>query len=190
MKRKRKTGKREPNGRLSRQKADVAVRVQESEADVKSVVINARLRQGVPLKWADTLAEVGRPNVGTIYGLMRLRGELDEDQFQAALKYIQKRQDWLRAIKAQGGSVYCESPSAASLDDPRAYEAWYAKTKETWLDILDVFQELSNVTRSPIKAAVDQFCVVGHYVEHMVGDLRLGLNALDRYFSKAEKKAA
>ena len=178
----RKTGHREPSGRLSRRIQHVKARTDMTEAEAKSVGIAARIRHGIPAHLAD-LSDAGRPNVGTLHGKMHLMGELDRDQWQAAEWYRGARQRWLRAIQAPERVI--EASEGAGGDGVSFREA-----KEAWDEIVDCLLEASTQTRAPVIAAFDVLLVREQMVDHMVGDLRVGLNAIHRRFLAGKRMAA
>jgi hypothetical protein len=134
-----------------------------------------------------SMNEAGRPNAGTLHGIMCLRGEITRDQWDAAEWYIGKRTAWLRAIEAserQTGSAI------AGEFDEEEYATWCAKARETWAAIQACIQLSMAEQRAPLAAALDVLLLREHYVIDLVGDLRLVLNAIHRRFLQAARKAA
>lgn len=173
-------GIREPNGRLSRRVVYAREREDMNERDAQSVVIAARMRHtGLP-EAAVSLNHAGRPNAGTVHGIMCLRGDLTREQFDAAEWFIGKRAAYLRAIESpnqetgrtEGGGEF----------DPDKHAAFCKRAIEDWTAICDCVQTASTEHRSPIMSALDVLLVRGIHVEHLVGDARLGLNAVHRRF--------
>lgn len=187
--RKRRKGIREPNGRLSRRKVHVQEREEMTEAEAKSVVLAARRRHGAKEEYLD-LNDAGRPNWGTVHGRMYLEDPdtFTRDHWQAAEWYIGKRIAWLRSIKAPCDEV--PPHFATGQTDEDAYADWCKATGEMWSEIMDCLQEASTMNRSPVIAAFDVILIRSQYVEHMVGDLRVGLNAIHRRFLAGRRKAA
>jgi hypothetical protein len=175
-------GHREPSGRLSRRREHVKERNDMTEAEAKSVVIEARVRHGIPRFLAD-LSDAGRPNVGTLHGRMRLMGELDGDQWEAAEWFIGRRLSWLRAI----GASPVFAPSEATEDGDGVL---LADAIAEWSKVLNCLQEASTLHRAPIIAAFDVILTRQHYVERLVGDLRLGLNAIHHSFLQGRNRRA
>lgn len=104
MGRKRKSGLREPSGRLSRAERN----------DGPAPVVVARIRAGLLQQAAD-------PALGTAYGVMYLRGEIAQDQYDAAGALAQARADYLRAIGARTLRSAALEPSAAGAGgDPES----------------------------------------------------------------------
>jgi len=145
-----------------------------TEAEAKSVVIEARVRHGIPRFLAD-LSDAGRPNVRTLHGRMHLMGEIDRDQWEAAEWFVGRRLAWLRALDAS--PVYAPSEGEGTGDGIILAEAI-----AEWRLVLDCLQAASTLHRSPIIAAFNVILTREHYVERLVGDLRLGLDALHHAF--------
>lgn len=184
---KRMQGNREPNGRLSRRKAHVADRMTEEAFENQRVVLEARARHtGLPA-YLVAINEAGRPNAGSVHGIMCLRKELSREQWDAAEWWIGKRAAWLRAIETPHQET---GPSAGGDHDPERHAAFCRRAREEWSAILSCVQEASTETRSPLAAALDVFLTRQQHVEHMAGDLRIVLNAIHRRFLAARRKAA
>lgn len=177
--RKRQPGIREPNGRLSRSKP---ARI-ERERDIKAVMISARMRQtGLPESLVDGRPELGKPNVGTTQGWLRIQGELNKDQFQAADWYLGKRNEYLQAIAAPG-AVSNRVISPEEGGNPEAYGRWCRRTMLKWDDIMSCLQVASTIARMPIISAFDHILDrQTPSLPHMYGGLRIGLTAIYRIF--------
>lgn len=179
---------REPNGRRSRRKMYVEQLTAAQVFENQRVVLEARARHtGLPA-YKVALNEAGKPNAGTVHGIMCLRGDLSREQWDAAEWYIGKRQAWLRAIASPGQAVGALS-GGGEFDEAR-HADWCAHARATWESVMACIQQASTETRSPIAAALDVFLVRDHHVEHMVGDLRVGLNAIHRRFLAGQRRAA
>jgi len=189
---KRKTGLREKNGRLSRKKEEVAARkeIEKKEAveDARKVVIDARKRHlGLPEEYLD-LHDAGRPNAGTVQGVLRLRGRITAEQFTAAEWIIGRHGAYLRAIQSPGRCGGMEGPPGQG--DEAKYERWCREARERWQDIVVCLAEASVATRSPLLSAVDTMLFRQQLMEHMEGDLRYALTAVDRAFMSTQVRAA
>lgn len=190
--RKRKEGPREPNGRLSRKPEHRKERDDMTEAEAKSVVIEARVRHGIPRELAD-LADAGRPNAGTIHGRMRLAGMMGDreqginaDQFDAAKWYIGRHLAYQRAIDAPGRERVPDDDEGMGQGEGVSL----AEANAEWGKVLRVLQDVSTEHRAPVIAAMDTLFVRQAFVHTMVGDARLGLNAIHRTFLAGQRKAA
>lgn len=187
MKKKRRDGKREPNGRLSRRPEDTMNRITETEAQIKSVALEARQRHtGI---WAEVI-DIAKPNPGTEHGVLCLQGVLTGDQWSAAEWYLNARACHLRAICAPGG----EGSSRGSANPPSEHDSkyirWAQESEDMWGLIRKCLVEASAQSRSPILAAFAEILEKGNRMDHMTGDLRLGLNALHRSFFIDRRNAA
>ncbi|MGD9740394.1 MAG: hypothetical protein AB7S41_18210 [Parvibaculaceae bacterium] len=170
-------GSREPNGRLSRRRSAVTARRVESEAEVRAVAVEARMRHtGLPRALAE-LADAGRPNAGTVHGRMRLREELTADQWTAAEWYLGTRTAYLRAIGAPGRPIE-PSEGRSGGEDTAFAKAAIARHDA----VVDCLRHASIESRSPIIAAFDAILWRQEEFPHLTGDLRLGLNAVHRAF--------
>lgn len=179
-------GHREPNGRLSRRVVYAREREDMNERDAQSVVIAARMRHtGLP-EAAVSLNHAGRPNAGTVHGIMCLRGDLTREQFDAAEWFIGKRAAYLRAIESpnqetgrtEGGGEF----------DPDRHAEFCRMARESWSAVCDCIQTASTENRAPLMSALDVFLVRGHHLQHMVGDLRIALNAVHRRFLAGQRR--
>jgi len=152
--------------------------------EAMSVVIAARMRHTGLSAEAVSLNIAGRPNAGTVHGIMALRGDLSPEQWDAAEWYIGTRAAWLRSIQvreANPGAYVSGEP------DEAAYARWCRSIAETWTAVQDCLRDCAVEARSPIQAALDVMLIRQHHLDHMVGDLRLGLNAIHRRFLAARK---
>ena len=142
----------------------------------------------VALAGACSRNEAGRPNAGTLHGIMCLRGEITRDQWDAAEWYIGKRVAWLRAIEASEHQTGGASTGAA-LDEDR-HADWCLKARQSWVSVQACIQQAMVDQRAPLAAALDVILNREKYVAELVGDLRLGLNAIHRRFLQSAPKAA
>lgn len=186
--RKRQNIPREPNGRASRKKAHVQQFEEMTEREAKEVMIKARMRHtGLPECYVD-LTDAGRPNAGTAHGILLLSEQITREQWDAAEWWLRRRNEWLRAISAPGGHV--DIPDAPPNPDPKAYQAWCKSVRDLWTEVSDCLREARIQSRSPILAALDHILARDLALEHMIPDLRLGLNAIHRQFLSARRQAA
>ena len=183
----RKAGPREPNGRLSRKVSHAHARDLANAKDAQSVVVMARMRIHGLSEADASRNEAGRPNAGTLHGVMCLRGEITRDQWDAAEWYIGKRVAWLRAIEA--AEQHTGTTGGGEVDEGR-YADWCAKARETWAIVQSCIQQAMVDQRAPLAAALDVILNRETHVPELVGDLRLALNAIHRRFLQAAQKAA
>lgn len=177
--RKRKTGKREPNGRLSR----------EGYADkIKSVAVEARERvHGM------TKEEAKLPMPTDPVGMLARFGEIDKYQYQAALQYEQDTMDYRAAMgipsearamdlnKVQGRPLTDEEAQAMRAQNAiKRYKAANARIQAAQ-------DELRG--RGNLFGAIDTLVMRHTYSKHLVGDLRIALNALVRHYGLNRRAA-
>lgn len=172
-------GAREPNGRLSRRAADVRDRDYRNAQEAMAVAIDARVRHTGLAPSLATRNEAGSPNAGSVHGVMCLRGDLSREQWDAAEWYIGTRAAWLRSIQARDASA---GQFPAGEPNEGAYERWCRSIAATWETVQDCLRDCAVEARSPVQAALDVMLLRNHHVAHMVGDLRLALNAIHRRF--------
>lgn len=193
---------REPNGRPSRRVIHVGERREMTEREAKKVGVEARMRMtGLPADLAG-LNQAGMPNAGTAHGVMRLLGieaekadrplgpgMLSGPQWSAAEWWLGRRANWLRAIDAPGRTTVEEPrPDAVALDGMSdeerraALRAGWDKVATEWAAIKACLRDASVEARSSVEAAFDVILVRNCEMPHMVGDLKIGLNALHRRF--------
>jgi len=195
---------REPNGRPSRRVIHVGERREMSEREAKKVGVEARMRMtGLPADLAG-LNQAGMPNAGTVHGVMRLLGieaekadralgpgMLSAAQWSASEWWLGRRTNWLRAIDAPGRTTVEEPrPDATALDGlseeerRAALRAGWDKIAAEWSAIKVCLREASVEARSSVEAAFEVILVRNCEMPHMVGDLKIGLNALHRRFPR------
>lgn len=184
---------REPNGRLSRRVIHVAERTEMTEREARSVMVAARMKMtGLPEDWV-AKGGAGRPDAGTVHGILRLQKMLDDKtphglsahQWDAAEWFIAARRNYLKAILARTGQGG-EGPSHG-MPDSDSYIDWCERATSTWQRVLSVIGEESVRSRTPIMSALDVMLLRQQHLDHLVGDLRIGLNAIHREFLAGRK---
>lgn len=172
MARKRKMTRREANGRPQRAEA--------RERDPRLIAMLARQRVfGVS-------AEQSRSDLSaTVVGRLRLTDEINRDQFEAAVRYLDARYAMLTAIDAPGRL----RSSGPISDDDDAYEDRCHRARRRWVEIsteLDGLQYLmhSRAPRQALRTIVED----DRPAPHLIGDLRLALNAIHHVFSSTRRK--
>ena len=184
---KRKPGHREPNGRLSRRVLHTKEREEMTQREAQSVAIAARMRHtGLPEEVV-SLNVAGRPNAGTLHGIMCLRGDISREQWDAAEWWIGKRGAWLRAIESPNQET--GRTEGGGQFDPDRHAEFCRMAREIWSAVCDCIQTASTENRAPLMSALDVFLVRGYHLQHMVGDLRIALNAVHRRFLAGQRRA-
>jgi hypothetical protein len=167
--RKRKGTRREPNGRYMRDSKE------EREKDVKDVVITARERVYGLSKGSASLQEAG-----SAVGRLVLAGQLTRAQADAAEEYEKVVRAFLASIEARRPSSPGDLNRSGGYDgregdDPAYIEKCHLavrRYKEARRGLLEA---------SPLAHfAMETWVTEGHEVWSLLGDLRLGLNALAR----------
>lgn len=183
----RQPGKREPNGRLSRKVEHVKEREDMTTREAQSVMIAARMRQTGLSEAQVSSNDAGRPNAGTIHGIMCLRGEITREQWDAAEWWIGTRIAYLRSIQAAAVRTGYAPPGDG---DEAAHAQWCRAIAATWDALTDCIRDVMAETRLPIASALDVILLREQDMPHMVGDLRIALNAIHRRFLAGAREAA
>jgi len=182
-------GIREPNGRLSRRIVHINARDAMTAKEAQSVVVAARMRHFGLSEDAAALNVAGRPNAGSLHGRMALAGDkaggITREQWDAAEWWIGKRAAWLRAIESPNQET--GRTEGGGQFDPDRHAEFCRMAIASWHAVCDCIQTASTETRSPLASALDVFLVRGHHLNHMVGDLRIALNAVHRRFLAGRK---
>ena len=128
-----------------------------------------------------TEAQAARQESGTVLGRLWLSTQIDERQYDAGVNYRKLRADYLKAINAPDGTR--NGPAPVNGDDTDAHEDWVADVKARFQAAQKAISGASCQNREAnIPAAMEYIVVKDQELDHMVGDLRLGLNALVRHF--------
>lgn len=191
MGQKRKAGKREPNGRLSRKteyrkvrdKAEVAA----ADWDTMGTALLARWRVHKidPMNLKDQKA-------GTAVGRYCLQGLVTQLQYDAALAYMLEREDYLRCIQVprQPGAVDLNATKGQSVgrENVARVQQIVAARDVTVKAIREKQIEIG--LQGNLFGALDAVLVNDVQLDHLLGDLRTALNALVRRYRLPEEKAA
>ncbi|EJF91665.1 hypothetical protein [Bartonella tamiae] len=172
---------REKNGRLSRRKASINRRKLETEKEIKSVVIAARERMGIPMSYLNT-AESGNA-LGRI--MIMFPDIIKRYHYLAGLRFGE-------AFARYYYLVGIPFPSARSADllnvhGRNDYENIDAVRKATdHVMILEQIIGMVDISGLPIKKVMKQVCIEdvdqNMNYSHMVQFLRKGLDALVDYY--------
>jgi hypothetical protein len=188
---KKMAGKRERNGRLSRQPKHVAERnildLDQTERDAISVGLDARERVfGIsPKQSRDQMA-------GSVIGRWCLQNIITRPQYDAAMLFLESYTRNLLAIDAprQPGAVDLNATHGrpVSVENIPQLIKWRAAHRAA----LDAIQAKQNEIRLQGNLYGALYAVVIRDVdlEHMAGDVRTALNALVRHFGLEARVAA
>ncbi|MTH95533.1 hypothetical protein [Roseibium sp. RKSG952] len=173
--RKRKSGKREANGRLVRKSRG------ETEMQIMETALAVRLRAGIPRKLARS--------VGSIEGLLFAQEDIDRDQYEAAVHYLSARLSYLAAIDDPHHAR--EPRDTIGAGNEEAHEKFCRFAMAQWARIQEEVAEMQVQLRNTanLAGALDGM-VRGHVCEHQIGDLRYALNAVHRARVGHRKRAA
>ncbi len=163
---------REPNGRISRAKTP--------REPVDQLAIKMRAK-----RFGLTIEDAKNPLSGSYIGRLYLQGELNQDQYDAAQKYLEVRNDYLCA-KAFPSAIYDKMPSSS---DETAREKWVEFATEQFVNTQEVIRDAQCLYRQYNLFASLQYLVVeDQYLSHLVPSLRIALNALQKYFDLLKSK--
>lgn len=187
MARKKKPGTREPNGRLSRKPADRKVRdaaeVAANEWDTMGVGLMARWRvhHVDPRSLKDQMA-------GSAVGRFCLKGQISRQQYDAAMSYLEEREDYMRCIQTprQPGAVDLNATKGQSVrgENVARYQQIVAARKVSQDAIQAKQFEVGNMGN--LFGAIDAVLIRDVELDHLVGDLRSALNALVKRYRMVE----
>lgn len=185
--RKRRAGKREPSGKLSRRVVDKQARRTIDEQSAMQVAKEARQRV-FGISEADSATELA----GSIVGRLLLQGAISREHFDAAVAFQATYAGFLRAIDAPPSSPKAISIGAPSGPSPADMSRAQAETaKKHWRDACMALS-VANIPypENVLFLACDRIALREEYQPHLHGDLRLGLNALARHFGLLARVAA
>ncbi|WP_375707598.1 hypothetical protein [Bartonella sp. AA1HLJMS] len=159
---------REPNGRISRAKTP--------HEPMDKLAIEMRAK-----RFGLTIEEAKNPLSGTYIGRLYLQGEINQDQYDAAQKYLEVRNNYLCA-KALPSAIYDEMPTTS---DNGAREKWVQITTEHLVAVKGVVQEAQCLHRQyNLHAALQYLVIEDQSLPHLVLSLRIALNALYKHFTQ------
>lgn len=183
-------GKRELNGRLSRDPAERQAReaaaINAESWDAMHVAVMARVRvHGVPLDRAKG------QNAGSFVGRLCDEKAISPAQLDAAKTYLAERDAYRRAISAPAEMDAVDlnrvqgKASGENISRTQQAVARYEAT-------LKAVQVAQNALRNDatLLAALDLCVCRDVALWHLVGDLRLALNALAKHYGLIHKHAA
>ncbi|VEJ45769.1 hypothetical protein [Bartonella vinsonii] len=157
---------REPNGRISRAKTP--------HEPMDKLALEMRAK-----RFGLTIEEAKNPLSGTYIGRLYLQGEINQDQYDAAQKYLEVRNNYLCA-KALPNAVYDEMPTTS---DDKAREKWVQMATKHLLAVKDVVQEAQCLYRQyNLHAALQYLVIEDQSLPYLVNSLRIVLNALHKHF--------
>lgn len=186
-----KPGKRERNGRLSRQPKHVSARnmadLDREQRDNLSIGLEARERI-----WGVKPQQSRDQKAGSAIGRYCLQGLVTQAQYDAAMLFLESYHRNLRAIDAppQPGAVDLNRTHglAVGLENVKQLTKWRAEHKATLAALQDKQNEIRLMGN--LYGALYEIVVMDHALEHLLGDLRTACNALSRHFKLEARIAA
>jgi hypothetical protein len=178
MGRKRKPGRREPNGR-----------VQRSHEAANLEPFKERMR-----RYGLSEKDARDQKSSTVIGRMYLQGHLTEPQYEAGAKLATDSAEYARCLQSPRGMGIAETLTGSG--DEEAHTRHVAKVKRAYegaRDVLKRLQERDGLRGTTIFDAVRFIVEQDLELPHLYPGLRLGLVELARYYgtaAAAERKAA
>jgi hypothetical protein len=183
---KRRTGKREPNGKLSRRIVDKQARRSIDEQSTMQVAKEARQRV-FGVSEADSATELA----GTVCGRLFLAREITQQQLDAAKAFAETYATYQRAMNSPRPPKAVEIggiTGGGALRDISPEQ--HVKAKERWDAAVKVLVEANHYHPGSIYAACDYLALRDELHPHMVGDFRVGMNSLARHYGLVARRAA
>jgi hypothetical protein len=184
--RKRRAGKREPNGQLSRKAEHIQARRSIDEDSAMSVAKAARVR-------VHDVAEehAGTDMAATVIGRLFLKGELEPEQVSAARLIAETYAAYQRAIDSPRPPKAVNIGGASGSTPPDVTPEQAMEARRRWGTVIGILQVANNAHRgSAIYAACDYVVLRDIELSHLFPDMRLGLNAIVRAYRLGERSAA
>ncbi|EJF74417.1 hypothetical protein MCO_01858, partial [Bartonella sp. DB5-6] len=126
------------------------------------------------------------PLSGTYIGRLYLQGELNQDQYDAAQKYLEVKNNYLCA-KAFPSAIYDEMPTSS---DDGARERWVEFATEQFFNTQEVIRDAQCLYRQyNLYASLQYLVVEDQSLPYLVNSLRIALNTLLKHFTVTRQKA-
>lgn len=188
--RKSRAGKREPNGRLSRQIEDVVTRLgedriladQQERATVAPAIVARSRVFGVPVA-------IGLDQrAGTFVGRLRMADELTLHQYIAAELYRDQCEVYAFAMAAprQPGAIDLNATRGTTNTENVEASQRACSQYEKALEAVTAAQNKLRL-RANLYGALNLCVVQDRELPHLVDDLRLALNALVKHYGLGKK---
>ncbi|UNF46219.1 hypothetical protein MNL06_03810 [Bartonella krasnovii] len=131
-----------------------------------------------------TIEEAKNPLSGTYVGRLYLKGVLTQEQYDAAQKYLEVKNDYSCA-KGLPSAVYDEIPSSS---DETAREKWVEFATEQFSNMQEAIKETQHLYRQyNLYTSLQYLVVEDQTLPHLVNSLRIALNVLQKYFDQKNK---
>ncbi|GAA5110948.1 hypothetical protein [Bartonella jaculi] len=159
---------REPNGRISRAKTP--------HEPMDKLAIEMRAK-----RFCLTIEEAKNPLSGTYIGRLYLQGKINQDQYDAAQKYLEVKNNYLCA-KGLPNAVYDDfTPSSNEEAQKRWIERathCYEETKEAIKEAQCFYHQYN------LHAALQYLVIEDQSLSYLVSSLYVALNALHKHFTQ------
>ena len=183
---KRKAGKRTASGRLSKSNGEVIARLaavhDQQERETLSVGLEARARVfGIdPRHSRDQMA-------GSVVGRLTMQGDLSREQYDAAQSWLSTLRAYRQAISAPRGMGAVDLNAVRGDATDVESVGWYDRCCERMRAARAAIQQEQDALRlkANLWAAVDLMLDGDLMLPHLIGDLRLALNALAHHYGHA-----
>lgn len=159
---------REPNGRISRAKTP--------HEPIDKLAIEMRAK-----RFGLTIEEAKNPLAGTYIGRLYLQGVINQDQYDAAQKYLEVRNNYLCA-KALPNAVYDDfTPST----NEEAQKRWIERVTNCYEETKEIIKETQHLYRQHNFYAALQYLVIeDRSLPHLISSLYIILNMLYKHFTQ------
>ncbi|WP_375693326.1 MULTISPECIES: hypothetical protein [unclassified Bartonella] len=162
---------REPNGRISRAKTP--------HEPMDKLAIEMRAK-----RFGLTIEEAKNPLSGTYIGRLYLQGEINQDQYDAAQKYLEVKNNYLCAKELPNAIYDNFTPSS----NEEAQKRWIERATHCYEETKEVIKEAQHLYRQyNLYAAIQHLVIENQTLPHLVSSLRIALNALQKYFYPKNK---
>ncbi|WP_455474703.1 hypothetical protein [Bartonella sp. B30(2025)] len=163
---------REKNGRISRAK-----RPREA-IDKLTIAMRAK-------HFGLTVEEAKNPLSGSYIGRLCLQGELSQEQYDAAQKYLEVRNNYLCAKGFPSGCY----DDVSTNSDLNSLEQWIQRATSHYKAAQEVVKEAQCSYRQyNLYAALQYIVIEDQSLSYLVNPLHIVLNAFHEYFGKNSKK--
>lgn len=190
MAKKRKSGPREKNGRISRAKEPrMNETPREEPADELALGIRAK---HLAEQWGvnvTSMQEARNPLYSTFVGILYTKRELSREQYDAGQRVLDLRNLEMKRIACEN-AIYERFGFSSGILSPEQFNERQRAISAVWGDFKRSIQTAQNEHRGNLWAAL-QYCLYeDQSFTHMIGDLRLALNVAHRFFSTAQRRKA
>jgi hypothetical protein len=165
---------RHPSGQIKRTRS-------ERKEETMSPAITARQRQ-----FGVTAAQANDPALGSAIGRLRRAGEITEAQYEAGVEYAKLKERYSRAILAGGLGSPADLDRGGGHDNRDGTDERYVASCRSAYDGMAAARQALAEADPLAQRAVDLWVIENQEVHRVIGDLRLGLNALARLFRVSE----